>query len=217
VAGWRLDALPVDTDLVATRPLIIIPEPSLVVLIGPAGAGKSTFAQRSFAPAEILSSDALRAVVGRDEADQTASKPAFSILHRQLERRLLRGLLTVVDATNIDGRARRALLRRAARHRVPAVAIVFDLPGALVLARNAARSGRVVDPVVVSDHLARLRRLVELRTLEAEGYQAAYRIGTPGELDRAIVRRVKRRAADTPGESATRTDKRVTLRSSPRR
>jgi protein phosphatase len=194
VAAWRPGELLADTDAIATRPLIVVPDPSLVVLIGPAGAGKSTFAQRSFAPGEILSSDALRAVVGRNEADQTASKPAFSILHRQLERRLLRGLLTVVDATNIDGGARRSLLRRAAKYGVPAVAIVFDLPGALVHARNAARSGRIVDPVVVSDHLARLRRLVELGTLEAEGYQAAYRIGTPGELDRVVVRRISRRA-----------------------
>ena len=46
---------------------------ALVVLIGAAGAGKSTLAARLFAPDEIVSSDALRAVISGDEADQRVS------------------------------------------------------------------------------------------------------------------------------------------------
>ena len=41
-------------------PEIVLPDPSLVVLIGAAGAGKSTFAARHFAPDEVLSSDRFR-------------------------------------------------------------------------------------------------------------------------------------------------------------
>jgi len=51
--------------------LLTIPTPSLVALIGPSGSGKSTFAARHFAPTEVLSSDAYRAIVGDDANDQT--------------------------------------------------------------------------------------------------------------------------------------------------
>ena len=189
-----MDRRPVESQLTSTPPegarRIVLPDPSLVVLVGPAGAGKTTFAGRHFAPAEVISSDALRAIVGSGEADQSATKPVFSILHRQVVRRLRRGLLTVVDATNVMTGARRSLLRRAEWTGLPAVAIVFDLPSVLVLERNAARSERVVDPLVVSDHLARLRLLLDRGTIEAEGFEAVHRLTDPGELDMLEVERV---------------------------
>ena len=39
---------------------IELPDPSLVVLIGPSGSGKSSFAARHFRPTEVLSSDVCR-------------------------------------------------------------------------------------------------------------------------------------------------------------
>ena len=168
-------------------PHLVIPDPSLVVLVGPAGAGKSTFAARHFAADEILGSDAFRARVGRDEADQGATARAFALLHRQLERRLGAARLTVVDATNVEGRARHALLRRATAARLPAVAIVFDLPPGVVLARNAARATRVVDPAVVEMHLGLLRTAIDHGRLEGEGFERVYRLRQPREVDAAVI------------------------------
>ncbi len=48
---------------------LTIPELSLVVLVGPSGAGKTTFA-RHFKPTEVLSSDFCRGLVSDDENDQ---------------------------------------------------------------------------------------------------------------------------------------------------
>jgi predicted kinase len=169
--------------------VVAVPDPALVVLVGPAGSGKTTFAARHFAPGETLSSDAYRAIVGRDEADQRATAPAFAALHRQLGRRLAAGRFTVVDATNVERHARRALLVRAARAGVPSVAIVFDLPPELVLARNAARPGRVVDPRIVALHLRQLRVLLDGSSLATEGFDRLYVLRGPAKVDAVTIRR----------------------------
>lgn len=163
--------------MAAPRPLVLaLPEPCLVVLVGAAGSGKSTLAARLFAPDQVLSSDAYRGVVSGDESDQRASKVAFSILHRELEVRMAAHRTTVVDATNVSSYARRALLSRARRHGVPAVAIVLDLEPALVQARNAARNGRVVPSAAVQEQLAALARSLRRDELAREGFAAVHRI-----------------------------------------
>jgi protein phosphatase len=168
---------------------IDIPEPCVVVLIGAAGAGKSTFAARHFAPTEILSSDTFRAIVSGRENDQRATRTAFSILHRQLSKRLLAGRTTVVDATNVTPYARRALVRAAAASRTPVTAIVFDLPPELVLARNAGRPARVVPEDVVRHQLAHLARATPGGVLEGEGFATVHRLRSATELDLVEVRR----------------------------
>jgi predicted kinase len=163
--------------------IVALPEPCLVVLIGAAGAGKSTLAARLFPSPAILSSDAYRAIVSGDEADQRATMTAFAILDRELERRMAARRTTAIDATSVTRFARRGLLRRAAEHGVPAVAIVLDLDPAVVLARNAARAGRVVPEAAIRKQLAELARSLAPGALEAEGFAHVLRITNPAELD----------------------------------
>jgi len=170
---------------------IAIPDPSLVVLIGAAGSGKSTFAARHFEPREVLSSDAFRALISGDPANQSVSRAAFGWLHRDLAKRLTARQLTVVDATNIDRGGRRELLRRATAARLPSVAIVFDLPSDVVLGRNASRVTRVVDERVVRRHLAQMRVLVDgpAGGLESEGFQGVWVLRDPDGLDAVEITR----------------------------
>jgi protein phosphatase len=172
-------------------PEIVIADPSLVVLVGAAGAGKSTFAERHFAPAEVLSSDRFRAIVSGDEANQAATRAAFVLLHRELSTRLGQGRLTVVDATSVQSAARRALVARAAAARVPATAIVLDLPAEVVFARNAARPARTVDMAVVRRQLDGVRVSLDGAdpALRREGFVQVVVLRDAAEVDRVRIRR----------------------------
>jgi protein phosphatase len=170
--------------------VIAIPDRSLVVLVGAAGSGKSTFAARHFVPDEVLSSDAFRAIVSGDEADQRATKTAFTILHREVVRRLAAGRLVVVDATNVEHHARRALVARAGATRVPAIAIVLAMPPDVVHARNAGRKGRVVDASIVDRHLERLARTLGEGGIAGEGFEEVHILRSAQQLDEAVVTRI---------------------------
>jgi protein phosphatase len=179
--------------------LLIIPDPSLVLLVGAAGSGKSTLAARLFAADEIVSSDALRAAVSGDEADQRASAMAFRILHRTLDRRLPNGLLTVVDATNVVAAHRRPLIRRAIAAGFPLVAIVLDLPPDSVRAQNAGRA-RNVDREVIDRHLESIRSTVDGDRLTLEGFdQVAILRSSAGVAALAIERRRSPLVPGPPG------------------
>lgn len=96
----------------------------------------------------------------------------------------------MVDATNVDRAARRALLQRAVAVGVPAVAIVLDLPTDIVLARNAMRLERVVEERIVRDHLARLRLAIDAPTalnLRSEGFNLVVHLREPGDVDAARI------------------------------
>jgi protein phosphatase len=169
-------------------PTLVIPDPCLVVLVGAAGSGKSTLAARLFAPDEIVSSDALRAAISGDEADQGASAVAFRVLHRSIDRRLAAGRLTVVDATNAAAAHRRPLVHRARAAGVQMAAIVLDLPADAVHAQNTGRP-RVVDQDVVERHLAAIRRTVDGDRLTAEGFDPVVVLRTPVEAGALVVER----------------------------
>ena len=170
---------------------IEIDDPSLVVLVGAAGAGKSTFAARHFAADEILSSDRFRAIVSGDEANQAATKAAFALLHRTLSARLGDRRLTVVDATSVQHMARRALVARADAAGIPTVAIVLDLSPDTVFARNAARPARTVDMSVVRRQLAAVRTALDGPSppLRSEGFSQIVVLRDPAEVDEVTFRR----------------------------
>ncbi len=171
---------------------IALPGDALVLLVGVAGSGKSTFAARHFAPDEVLASDAFRARVSGDEADQSATETAFRLLGAALADRLSRGLLTVVDATSTQTWARRLLLAAARRAGRPVIAIVLDLPLETCLARNAARPGRRVPERVVRRQFRELRRTSA--DMDEEGYAARIVLGSVAQVDAVHLSRTPQRS-----------------------
>lgn len=175
---------------------LVVPEPALVVLAGPAGSGKSTFARRWFADAEILSSDRFRELVSGDAGDQDATSAAFSLLRHALAERVKRRRLTVVDATNLTRRERARLLGVARRHQLPGILVAFDLPLAACQRAAADRERRVDGEVVARQH-ATFRR--ELRAVDDEPFDEATVLTSYEEVDAVQVeRRPERRRSRGP-------------------
>lgn len=166
---------------------IDLPQLSLVVLVGVSGAGKSTFARRHFKPTEVLTSDLCRAMVSDDENDQSATADAFAVLHFIAGKRLARGLLTVVDATNVQAEARAPLVELAREQYVLPVAIVFDLPMEALEERSRTRTDREIGEHVLRNQRSQLRR--SLRGLQREGFRHVWVLRSPEEVEAVTVER----------------------------
>ena len=177
---------------------LALPELSLVLLVGPSGSGKSTFARRHFLPTEILSSDTFRAWISDDEADQATTPEAFALLHLVAAKRLAFGRRVVIDATNLDARARQPLLALAKKHFYQPVALVFALPLADCLAQNAGRAERQVPESVIARHCELLEKAV--LSLEDEGFRVAQTLRTVADAKAVNIVRTKMRP-DHRGDS----------------
>lgn len=148
---------------------IRIPANALVLLVGPAGSGKSTFARHNFSETQIVSSDRCRALVADDEADQAVSAEAFLLLRTLVRLRLRLGRLTVVDSTAVQREHRRTLLRLGRAYRVPVIALLFDTSAVACKQRNRSRRRRVPDDVI---DLHRAQFIHSLETIATEGFDA---------------------------------------------
>ncbi|WP_238009200.1 polynucleotide kinase-phosphatase [Dactylosporangium sp. AC04546] len=162
-----------------------IPELCLVALVGISGSGKSTFARRHFQPTQVLSSDAFRAMVADDENDQSASSDAFAALHFVAGKRLRAGRLTVVDATNVQAHARKALVDVARDHDVLPVAIVLDVLEEECWARTEARPDRDFARPVLTRQSRDLRR--SLKQLKNEGFRHVLVLRGTAAVDAATI------------------------------
>jgi protein phosphatase len=166
---------------------LTIPELSLILLIGASGSGKSTFARQHFLPTEVISSDFCRGLVSDDENNQEASKDAFEVLNYIVEKRLARGHLTVVDATNVQPQDRKILLNLARQYHVFPVAIVFNLSEQICFERNQQRSDRNFGIHVVRRHTQNLKR--SLGYLKQEGFRYIFKLSSPEEINAVTIER----------------------------
>ena len=168
-------------------PRITIPDLSLVLLMGPAGSGKTTFANRHFKPTEILSIEQARAMVADDERDQAALDDAFASMSYLAMRRLAAGRTTVIDDRHLAQGTREMLIGLAQEHHVIPVAVVFHMPESVLLERNRSRGRDGVPAEILMQQTRAFRQM--LPGLGREGFRHIYEILSPQEAEAAEVRR----------------------------
>ncbi len=135
-----------------------LPDPALVVLVGASGSGKSTWAAQRYRAEEVVSSDALRGVVGSGPHDLDASTDAFALLESIVTARLGRRLTTVVDTLGFDVGRRRGWLSQARAVGLPAVLVLLETPDDECRRRNAQRD-RPLPARVLAGQLRRRREV----------------------------------------------------------
>jgi len=114
----------------------------LYVTVGLPGSGKSTWLERNGKPA--LASDAIRAVITGDAANQRQNRLVFATLRKLAEARLSAGCAeTWIDSTALTPGERRVWIRLAEMNGCEVEAVFFDTPVEVCRARNAARERKV--------------------------------------------------------------------------
>jgi protein phosphatase len=150
---------------------IVIPANALVLMVGPAGSGKSSFAEAAFPASAIVSSDAMRERITDDITNQACSAQAYELMRAILGARLEFERLAVADATNVTAAHRQALYELAAHQprpdlkpmQRPIVVLVMACTLEECLVRNRARDRVVPDWVIERQYAAYVESLAALR------------------------------------------------------
>jgi predicted kinase len=129
---------------------VTLPPRWLIVLCGPAGAGKSTFAgsivrSNGLAPTTVVSSDACRVLLCDDP--RTVAREVWPVLQPKtfdlfltiVGMRLSLGRPTIADGVNLHMELRPRLLELARTHAAASVLVAFDVSVETCLSQNAQR------------------------------------------------------------------------------
>lgn len=148
-----------------------LPRRTLLVLCGPAGSGKSTFAAQRFGATIIVSSDHCRALVCDDPNNQQVNRDTFDLFYYIIQKRMYNGRFTVADSTALQPEARRRLREQARRNGYFACLLIFNVLPATCLPRDKQRE-RSVGESVITYHAGLLQQT--LQDAPNEGWDKVY-------------------------------------------
>ncbi len=160
---------------------VVLPERTLIVLCGPAGAGKSTFARtfiaqfkgHGYRETSIVSSDYCRALICDDETNQQVNKDTFDLFYYIIHKRMFQGRLTIADSTALQADARQKLLDLAAKHQYYTCLFLFNMSLETCLRYDQHQTrGRIVGEDVIRYHLGLLQSAIQ--DVPAEGWKVIH-------------------------------------------
>ena len=122
--------------------------PTLYVMIGPAGSGKSTASKNMFQRAVRVCPDDIRKQLFGDEACQREPEKVFAVAYGAMEDALCENKDVVFDATSTTAYGRKKLLDRVDGILCHKVAVYMNTPLEECKRRNQQR-GRVVPDSVI--------------------------------------------------------------------
>lgn len=171
----RNEAIPTNTK--AER--LILPRKTLLVLCGPAGSGKSTFAAQRFPETAIVSSDRCRGMICDDENDQRVNREAFDLFYSILQKRMQLGRFCVADSVALQPYARYNLRQLSRRFGYFGCLLIFNTPPAICLQRDSQRTRQVGESVVLY-HTGLLAQALQDAPNEGWALIRVLRQGEPG-------------------------------------
>lgn len=181
------DSTPDDMTASHNTPHIDPAGPSIVVLVGLAGVGKSTWAKARYPGEQVCSSDAMRKLVSDSEAHQGATPQAWHMVKELVKMRLALGKRAVIDGTHVKPEDRRAWVKLARELDVPTQVVWFDLDVKESLERQQERA-RKVPQRALERQLKDMGPRLESR-LREEGWSAILRVVAAHEAGDAEVLR----------------------------
>ncbi len=130
--------------------------PTLIMLCGLPGSGKSTYAKSLQNEYVIHSSDDLREEMFGDVNENSAdsNRKLFEELHKRIIRDLQSGKSVVYDATNINRRKRISFLKEIENISCIKKCVLFATPYSVCLGRNDFRRRKVPEDVIKRMHMS---------------------------------------------------------------
>ena len=122
----------------------------IVILVGPSGSGKSSFARlycESFGHIYI-NADTMRAVVGESESDQSYNHIVFSTLDKMVKYFCKLGLDILIDNTNLTRKARKQWIDIANKFEYEVEMHVFKTPKDVCIKRDLERKRNVGEKII---------------------------------------------------------------------
>lgn len=128
--------------------------PTLYVMVGISGIGKTTFAKKMGCP--VISTDRIREKMFGDERNQAEPSKVFQRAYKTLNWFIRNGLDVVFDATNTTHRGRRQIIR-AVRYPCKKVAVLMSADLDKALRQNQERDRQVPEDVIRRQYMQLMR------------------------------------------------------------